>query len=126
MHALRHRRATGVLDEGHFAWANETTARLNADGFRVIAVASKEMPPEQAKYSVADEAGLTLLGYIAFLDPPKELAAAAIATLKASGVQVKVLTGDNESSPGRSATKSACRWTGSFSAGRSRGFRPIR
>ena len=87
---------TGALDESHFAWANETTARLNADGFRVIAVASKEMPPEQAEYSVADEAGLTLLGYIAFLDPPKETAAAAIATLKASGVQVKVLTGDND------------------------------
>jgi P-type Mg2+ transporter len=87
---------TGALDESHFAWANETTAKLNADGFRVIAVASKEMPPEQAEYSVADEAGLTLLGYIAFLDPPKETAAVAIATLKASGVQVKVLTGDND------------------------------
>ena len=87
---------TGALDESHFAWANETTAKLNADGFRLIAVASKEMPPEQAEYSAADEAGLTLLGYIAFLDPPKETAAAAIATLKASGVQVKVLTGDND------------------------------
>jgi magnesium-transporting ATPase (P-type) len=54
------------------------------------------MPPEQAAYSVADEAGLTLLGYIAFLDPPKETAAAAIATLKARGVQVKILTGDRD------------------------------
>jgi P-type Mg2+ transporter len=87
---------TGALDESHFAWANETTVKLNADGFRVIAVGSKEMSPEQAEYSVADEAGLTLLGYIAFLDPPKETAAAAIATLTASGVQVKVLTGDND------------------------------
>ncbi|HLJ19500.1 MAG TPA: HAD-IC family P-type ATPase, partial [Stellaceae bacterium] len=52
--------------------------------------------PAQAAYSVADEAGLTLLGYIAFLDPPKETAAAAIASLKASGVQVKILTGDND------------------------------
>ena len=86
----------GALDETHFAEAKETTAKLNADGFRVIAVAFKELPPEQATYSVKDEVGLTLLGYIAFLDPPKETAAAAIATLKARGVQVKVLTGDND------------------------------
>ncbi len=86
----------GTLDEGHFAQAKETTAKLNADGFRVIAVAFKEMPPAQAAYSVADEAKLTLLGFIAFLDPPKETAAPAIATLKARGVQVKILTGDND------------------------------
>ena len=54
------------------------------------------MPPAQATYSVADEADLTLLGYIAFLDPPKETCAAALAALKASGVQVKILTGDND------------------------------
>ena len=87
---------TGLLDESHFDAAKETTAKLNADGFRVVAVAYKEMPPAQAAYSVGDEAGLTLLGYIAFLDPPKETAAAAIASLKASGVQVKILTGDND------------------------------
>ena len=87
---------TGPLDESHFASAMETTAKLNADGFRVVAVAFKEMPPTQTTYSVADEADLTLLGYIAFLDPPKETCAAALATLKASGVQVKILTGDND------------------------------
>jgi P-type Mg2+ transporter len=87
---------TGPLDKSHFAFAMETTAKLNADGFRVVAVAFKEMPPTQAACFVADEADLTLLGYIAFLDPPKETAAAAIATLKASGVQVKILTGDND------------------------------
>jgi Mg2+-importing ATPase len=87
---------TGALDPNHFAQAKKTTAKLNADGFRVIAVAFKEMPPTQASYSVADEAGLTLLGYIAFLDPPKETAAAAIADLKARGVWVKILTGDND------------------------------
>ena len=54
------------------------------------------MPPDQAAYTDADEAGLTLLGYIAFLDPPKETAAAAIATLNARGVAVKILTGDND------------------------------
>ncbi len=87
---------TGPLDARHFASAMETTAKLNADGFRVVAVAFKEMPPTQTAYSVADEANLTLLGYIAFLDPPKETCAAALATLQASGVQVKILTGDND------------------------------
>jgi len=86
----------GALDASHIAQAKDTTAELNADGFRVIAVAFKEMPPAQVAYSVADEADLTLLGYIAFLDPPKETAAPAIATLKARGVQVKILTGDND------------------------------
>jgi Mg2+-importing ATPase len=88
--------AVGTLDESHFAQAKETTAKLNADGFRVIAVAFKEMPPAQLAYSVVDESNLTLLGYIAFLDPPKETAAPAIAMLKARGVQVKILTGDND------------------------------
>ena len=87
---------TGPLDESHLASAIETTAKLNADGFRVIAVATKEMPTTQATYSVADEADLTLLGYIAFLDPPKETCAPAIAALQAGGVQVKILTGDND------------------------------
>jgi Mg2+-importing ATPase len=87
---------TGPLDESHFAKAKEISAGLNADGFRVVAVAYKEMPPLQAAYTVSDETALTLLGYIAFLDPPKETAAAALAALKASGVQVKILTGDND------------------------------
>jgi P-type Mg2+ transporter len=87
---------TGALDQSHFAAATETTGQLNADGFRVVAVAYKEMPSEQAAYSIGDESALTLLGYIAFLDPPKETAAAAIAALKGRGVQVKILTGDND------------------------------
>jgi Mg2+-importing ATPase len=69
---------TGPLDASHFASTMDTTAKLNADGFRVVAVAFKEMPPTQTAYSVADEADLTLLGYIAFLDPPKETCAAAL------------------------------------------------
>lgn len=86
----------GMLDESQLTAAKLTTASLNADGFRVIAVAYKETPPGQAAHSVRDEADLTLLGYIAFLDPPKETAAAAIEALKARGVQVKILTGDND------------------------------
>ncbi len=69
---------------------------LNEDGLRVIAVAYREMTRPRASYSVADESDLTLLGFIAFLDPPKDSAGAAIAALNQSGVAVKVLTGDNE------------------------------
>ena len=69
---------------------------LQDEGFRVVAVAFKEIAEPRRGYDVPDEAGQTLLGYIAFLDPPKETAAAAIATLNRSGVAVKILTGDNE------------------------------
>jgi P-type Mg2+ transporter len=68
---------------------------LSADGFRVLAVASKKVD-KRAAYSKADEAELTLKGYIAFLDPPKETAHTAIAALQQHGVVVKVLTGDND------------------------------
>ncbi len=86
----------GRLDETHFEAAKEQTRVLNSDGFRVVAVAYKEMDPSRTVYSVEDEAGLTLLGYIAFLDPPKESAREAIAALAQKGVRIKVLTGDNE------------------------------
>jgi Mg2+-importing ATPase len=59
------------------------------------------LPPSQTTYSVADEAGLTLAGYVAFLDPPKDSAAPALAALRANGIQVKVLTGDNALVTGR-------------------------
>jgi Mg2+-importing ATPase len=86
----------GRLDESHFATAKEETIALNSDGFRVVAVAYKELGTSQTVYSDADERDLILLGYIAFLDPPKESAAAAIAALAEKGVRVKILTGDNE------------------------------
>ncbi|MGZ6337540.1 MAG: magnesium-translocating P-type ATPase [Bdellovibrionota bacterium] len=69
---------------------------LNDDGLRVIAVAFKEMPKGQHNYSVKDESDLTLLGFVAFLDPPKESTPKAIQLLAAKGVKVKVLTGDND------------------------------
>jgi Mg2+-importing ATPase len=74
----------------------DVTSALNADGLRVVAVAARELPPTQATYCVADERDLTLLGYVAFLDPPKETAAPALQALRAHGVAVKVLTGDND------------------------------
>ena len=84
------------LDASHLVQMQQQTARLNADGFRVIAVAYKEFMRPQPKYQTSDESGLTLLGFVAFLDPPKESAGAAIAALTRSGVRVKILTGDNE------------------------------
>ena len=86
----------GTLDASHLAQAQAKTKELNEDGFRVVAVAYKEMPGGDKGVSVADESDLTLLGYIAFLDPPKESAGPAIRALNQSGVAVKILTGDNE------------------------------
>ncbi|MGB9429097.1 MAG: magnesium-translocating P-type ATPase [Gammaproteobacteria bacterium] len=74
----------------------EVTLTLNNDGFRVIAVAYKEIVDVKRVYAKEDETGMVLLGYIAFLDPPKESAAQAIAKLKQHGIKVKVLTGDND------------------------------
>jgi len=87
---------TGPLDESHFATAKQETVALNEDGFRVIAVAYKEIGNAKSAYTAADESDLTLLGYIAFLDPPKDSAREAIAALGDKGVKVKILTGDNE------------------------------
>ncbi|HYL25329.1 MAG TPA: magnesium-translocating P-type ATPase [Burkholderiales bacterium] len=86
----------GELDESHFRTAKEEMVALNSDGFRVVAVAYKEIDVPRATYSLSDESGLTLLGYIAFLDPPKDTAGTAIATLAKRGVKIKILTGDNE------------------------------
>ncbi|MDX7928386.1 magnesium-translocating P-type ATPase [Acinetobacter baumannii] len=72
------------------------TQRYNRDGLRVVAVAYREFKNHQENYSVVDENDLILIGYITFLDPPKESAKEAVQSLHAHGVTVKVLTGDNE------------------------------
>lgn len=87
---------TGLLDSNHFEIAKQEMTALNTDGFRVVAVAYKEIDRTKTTYSAKDEADLTLLGYIAFLDPPKESARQAIAALARKGIKVKVLTGDND------------------------------
>ena len=99
--------AGGRLDATHFGDAKREMEKLNAEGFRVVAVAFREIADPKRSYDVPDEAGLTLLGYIAFLDPPKETVAGAIATLNRSGVEVKILTGDNEV-----ITRTICRQVG--------------
>lgn len=73
----------------------EDVERLNRDGFRVLAIAYREFPKEKKVFTVEDERDLTLLGYIAFFDPPKDSAAEAVRLLERVGVKVKILTGDN-------------------------------
>jgi Mg2+-importing ATPase len=93
---VRHGDAIEPLTPELLARIREVTAELNEEGLRVVAVAAKEVPPSKETYGVADESELTLIGYVAFLDPPKESAAPAIKALAEHGVAVKVLTGDNE------------------------------
>ena len=69
-------------------------AALSGGGFRVLAVATKPMPGATAS-TVADEAGMVLRGLLAFHDPPKDGAAAALARLRDQGVRVVLVTGDN-------------------------------
>ena len=69
---------------------------FNEEGMRVVAVAQKTDPRPAGAFSCADESDMVLIGYLTFLDPPKESAAAAVAKLAEYGVGVKVLTGDNE------------------------------
>jgi Mg2+-importing ATPase len=82
---------------------------LNAEGFRVIALAYKWLPvsKEDIAYSVKDETEMTLKGFLAFLDPPKETAAEALTRLNQHHVAVKILTGDNNL-----VTQTVCRQVG--------------
>ena len=80
---------------------------LNEDGLRVIGVAQKTNPSVVGEFSVKDESEMVLIGYLAFLDPPKETTKQALKALKDHGVAVKVLTGDNEL-----VTRSVCRQVG--------------
>ena len=76
----------------------EMVHRLNGQGFRVLAIAYKYMPgaPDEKVYKSENECELVLLGYLSFLDPPKETASEALQLLKKLNVEVKILTGDND------------------------------
>lgn len=74
---------------------SQLNKKLNEQGMRVLAVATKYDAHTDATYTVADENNLILIGYMGFLDPAKASAASALAALKEHGVSVKVLTGDN-------------------------------
>ncbi|MCO7613897.1 magnesium-translocating P-type ATPase [Pseudomonas chlororaphis] len=93
---VRHGEAEEALTESLLARIRQVTADLNEEGLRVVAVAARPMLEGRDTYSLADERELTLIGYVAFLDPPKESTAPALKALAEHGVAVKVLTGDNE------------------------------
>ena len=84
------------LDGDRLAEARQVAHELNAEGFRVIAVGERAIAQPRAAYTRDDERDLVLIGFMAFLDPPKESAAEAIAALTAHGIGVKILTGDND------------------------------
>lgn len=84
------------LDAARIETAKEVARELNEDGLRVVAVAYREFPTREHPFTVADESELTLAGFIAFLDPPKETARPALEALRRNGVRVKILTGDND------------------------------
>jgi len=90
------------MDHEHIDELKMEYERLSSDGFRVLAIASKDIQPrgvvagDSTPYSKADECDLVLNGYVAFLDPPKESAASAIKALQGHGVAVKLVTGDND------------------------------
>lgn len=72
------------------------TKDLNKQGLRVVAVAQKNDIKDIKNFSIKDESKMVLIGFIGFLDPPKESAKDAIARLNRDGIRVIVLTGDNE------------------------------
>ena len=84
---------------------------LNERGMRVIAVAQKTNPSPVGQFSVADESDMVLIGFLAFLDPPKETAAVAVGALMDCGVRVKILTGDNEKVTRTICAQVGLRWT---------------
>lgn len=86
-----------------------TAEDLNEKGFRVLAVAHKTNPSAVGAFGVKDEKDMVLIGYLAFLDPPKESTAEAIKALKNHGVATKILTGDNDK-----VTRTVCKQVGLY------------
>lgn len=84
-----------------------TVDDLNEKGFRVLAIAQKSNPSPAGAFGVTDECDMVLMGYLVFLDPPKESTADAIKALKAHGVTTKILTGDNDK-----VTRTICKQVG--------------
>jgi len=95
------------LDAAARARAAKIFEALGDDGFRALGVAWREFEADRSAVTVADERELVLAGFVVFFDPPKESAGIAINALAASGVGVKILSGDNER-----VTRHVCRELG--------------
>lgn len=76
--------------------AQEISLQMNKQGMRVLAVAHKSYLSKECDFKVEDEKDMVLIGYLAFLDPPKQSAASAIKQLHEHGIEVKILSGDND------------------------------
>jgi Mg2+-importing ATPase len=87
--------STGMFGQEMQDKSEAAYRQLNAEGYRVLAVAYRTVP-QQPRYRVEDEHDLTLVGYLTFSDPPLPDAAASLEALRQDGVEVKILTGDNE------------------------------
>ena len=95
------------LDAAALAQARSTCHALEDEGFRVLAIAWRPVPPAHDHAVVNDESELVLVGFAAFLDPPKESAAGALEALQQAGVAIKVVTGDSDR-----VTRHVCRTLG--------------
>jgi Mg2+-importing ATPase len=84
-----------ALDESERNKAMRTLEPFESAGLRVIAVASREMPKGSTICHAGDENDLVLEGFLVFQDPPKNTSAQALKALRAHGIEIKVLTGDN-------------------------------
>ncbi|WP_329152562.1 magnesium-translocating P-type ATPase [Streptomyces sp. NBC_01456] len=93
---LRDRGETVALTDQLRWHAGRIAEEHNRQGLRVLAVATRTLDDPRDTYGVADEDRLVLIGFLAFLDPPKADAAAALEGLADQGIAVKVITGDNE------------------------------
>lgn len=76
--------------------ARRVSRQMNKQGMRVLAVAHKSYLDKDCNFKISDERDMVLIGYLAFLDPPKESASSAIRQLKEHGIEVKILSGDND------------------------------
>lgn len=85
-----------LLDDESKSRMRERYRAFESQGYRVLGVAWRRMPAQQAHITASGEADLVCAGFLVFLDPPKESAAAALAALQDSGVAIKVVTGDSE------------------------------
>lgn len=95
------------LDDAALAQVRATCHALEDEGFRVLAIAWRPVPPAHDHAVVNDESELVLVGFAAFLDPPKESAAGALQALQQAGVAIKVVTGDSDR-----VTRHVCRTLG--------------
>lgn len=84
------------MDEERRRSALATYEKYNSSGLRMIAVAQKNQVPDSGAFGIKDESNMVLIGFVGFLDPPKESASSAIKTLREHGVRTVVLTGDSE------------------------------